>query len=341
MHRKFPVALAAIVACLFLVSPTLAQSAPNQDSAELAFDLRMDQLRETPLYGMVSQAVDQMKSQGEMPDEIDFDKVNRVWGAIQFPETVEEMEAMDGLSPGDALPMDLFIQIEFVDAESADAAMGTILEDSEEVSRNGKTYFAPKSGSEAPSNLLGHKVNSSTIEFGTDAYVTAGAGEGLFSNGLGEAWGSFGDEPIRLAFDLDNARTLVDEGLELAKADSPPMMHGMLDLVSKMKQVRLSVDLKDGGNLLSFGAAGTDEEAAEELRSGLDGMLGMAKMMGGSAVEEIRAQDEGMADVVAAILGSLAAKRDGTDVEIVIPKPEGFEDAIQSMMEMNGMGSDF
>ena len=44
---------------------------------------------------------------------------------------------------------------------------------------------------------------------------------------------------------------------------------------------------------------------------------------------------------VKAILDSLNAKLDGTDVQIAIPKPEGFEDAIQNLMQMNGMGGGF
>lgn len=341
MHRKFIVALTAIISCLIVWSPAYGQSVPDQDSAELAFEIRMDQLRETPLYAMIKQAADQANAQSGMSQDIDFDKVKRVWGAVQFPETVEEMQAMENLGPGDSLPMELFVQIEFEDAASADSAMNQMMEESEEVTRNGKTYFAPKSDANAPANLLGHKLNDTTIQAGTEGYIAAGASDSLFASGLSKAWGSFSGEPIRIAFDLDNARTLMDQAMEMGKADVPPMMHGMLDLISKTSHVRVSMDFKDGGNLLAIGAAGTDEDSAETLRSGLDGMLGMAKMMGGGQVEQLRAVDDGLADVVASILASLKATRDGADVNIVIPKPEGFDDAVQRMMQMNGMGNDF
>jgi hypothetical protein len=341
MHRIFSVACAVLLTGLFLASPLWAQSAPQQDSAELAFDIRLDQLRATPLYAMVKDTLDQARAEGGVPDEIDFDKINRVWGAVQFPETVAEMEAMDDMGPGDALPMGLFVHIEFADAESAEAAYGKMMEKSREITRDGKTYFGPKEDADAPSNLIGHRLNETTLEAGTEEFIVAGAGENLFSAGLGTAWQSFAGEPIRLAFDFDNARQLINEAVELAKADAPPMMHPLLDLANKTRNMRLALDFKDGGNLLALGALGTDEEAAEELRTGIDGMLGMAKMMGGGAVEEMRAQNEGMANVMAAILKSLTAQRDGEEVSVVIPKPEGFEDAIKSMMEMAGGGSDF
>lgn len=339
MHRKFSVALAAIITCLFVWSPCYGQSLPKEKQAELAFEIRWDALRGTPLYEMMAQNIEEIRS--EMPGEIDIDKINRIWGAIQFPETIDEMEAMDNMQPGDDFPVEMFVHIEFADAEAADAAMKVINEEADEVEKDGKTYFAPKEGDEAPANLIGHRLNSTTIEAGTEGYVLAGAGEKVFSSGLGTAWDSFDGEAIRVAFDLDNARDLINQGLEMAKADAPPMAHGMLDLFNKANDFRIAIDLKDGGNILKIASHGTDEEAAEELRSGLDGMLGMAKMMGGGAVEELRAQDEGLADVMSAILSSLNATRDGTNVEIAIPKPDGFEDAIKGIMEMNGMGSDF
>lgn len=340
MHRNFSVAFAAVLTMLFVWSPVNGQTVPDKNSAELAFEIRMDQLRETPLYAMIKGAVDQARDQGGMSDEIDFDKVNRVWGAVQLPESVADMAAMENLKPGDALPMELFVHIEFVDSDSADAAMSQIMEESEEVTKNGTTYFAPREGTDAPSNLLARKLNATTMEAGTEGYITAGAGESLFSTGLGNAWGSFSGEPIRVAFDLDNARELIDEGLAMAKENSEPMMHGMLDLFNKMSNIRMAMDFKEGGNLLALGMASSDEESAEDLRKGLDGLLGMAKMMGGGQVDQLRQMDEGMADVASAILTSLNAERDGSDVQIVIPKPDGFEDAIQSMMQMNG-GGDF
>jgi len=338
MHRHFSAAFAALLTLLFVWSPLNGQSVPDKDSAELAFEVRMDQLRETPLYAMVKDAVDQ----GGVSDDIDLDKVNRVWGAVQLPESMADLAALENMQPGDELPMEFFMHIEFVDSDSADAAMGQIIEESDEVTKNGTTFYTPRSDSDGPSNLLGRKLNATTIEAGTEGYITTGAGESLFSTGLGNAWSSFSGEPIRVAFDLDNARPLIDEGLAMARENADPMFQGMLDMVNKMHNVRMAIDLKDGGNLLAMGMASTDEETAEDLRGGVDGILGFAKLGAGRAVEQIREMDEGAGKVVSEILKSLKATRDGSDVQIIIPKPEGFEDAIEAIIRMNGMGgSDF
>ena len=44
---------------------------------------------------------------------------------------------------------------------------------------------------------------------------------------------------------------------------------------------------------------------------------------------------------MAAIIDSLESTRDGTNVDISIPKPDGFDGAIKRLMEMNGGGADF
>jgi len=339
MQRKFSLAIAAMITCLFAWSPVVGQSMPKEKQAELAFEIRLDQLRGTPLYKALADNIEQM--QGQVSSDFDIEKVTRMWGAIQFPESIADMQAMDNMKPGDPFPMEMFVHIEFADAASADAALATIAEQSDEVTVGGTTFLKPKDGTETPSNMLGHKLNPTTIEAGTEGYLTGGAGKEVFSSGLGEAWDSFGEEPIRLAFDMENARGMISEGLNAAKADAPPMFHPLLDSVANANNVRICMDLEDGGNLLKICMLGVDDESAEQLRSGLDGILGMAKMAGGGAVEQMRAQSEEMADVASAILRSLAATREGNDVQIVIPKPDGFEDAIKGMMEMNGMGSDF
>ncbi|MCP4082413.1 MAG: hypothetical protein GY819_12815 [Planctomycetaceae bacterium] len=332
MHKKFSVALAAMLTALLFWGPVDAQSAKDKQAAEIAFEIRMDQLRETPMYDMLQGAAESQS--GVLPSSVngDVDKVKRIWGAVQLPEKMADIEAGQA---NQNLPMEMFIRIEMEDAAAATKMVTELAADSDEVTKDGKTFYTPKNG---PSNLMARKVDDTTIEVATSQYLEAGTGKELFSSGLTKAWGAFGDEPIRIAIDLDNARPLVDEGLGMAKEQMDPMMHGMIDMVNKMDNVRITMDLKDGGNLLTLGMTSSDDDTAEELRSGIDGLLGMAKMMGGSQVEQLRQLDGGLADVASALLKSLKADREGDDVQIVIPKPKGFDDALQSMMSFSGAG---
>ena len=337
MRSKFPLAIAALLTCLFVWSPVHGQSMPKEKQAEVAFDIRLDTLRGTPLYDMIKGNMNMAQASG--PD-IDIEKVNRVWGAVQLPETAAEMAGLGNMEPGSELPMELFARMVFQDSMAAKEAMNQVIEESKEVTKDGKTYYVPK-GDDSPSNVFGHMLDENTIEFGTEGYLTGGAGEGVFSSGLTTAWGSFGEEPIRIAFDLDNARGLIDEGLEMAKQASPGIPAGMLDLFTFTNDMRIAIDLKDGGNILKVGMAGTNEEDAEKLNSGLNGLLALAKFSGGGAVENLRNADAEAADVLSKIINSLESTRDGTNVDISIPKPDGFDGAIKRLMEMNGGGADF
>ena len=81
MHKKFSVALAAMLTALLFWGPVDAQSAKDKQAAEIAFEIRMDQLRETPMYDMLQGAAESQS--GVLPSSVngDVDKVKRIWGA--------------------------------------------------------------------------------------------------------------------------------------------------------------------------------------------------------------------------------------------------------------------
>lgn len=310
---------------------TAANKASAATGANLAFEIQMADLMNNPLSGMAKGV---MESQAvTAPGGGDIEKIKRVWGAVELPPNAMTLMSIDNTSD---LPMEMFVQIEMVDAASTDAMLDSMAADSDQVEQDGKTYYTPKGG---PSNVMAWKSNDTTIEIATPKYMKAGPGVGLFAPGLKSAWESFKDAPIRLAIDIEAARPLVDQGLDMAKDQTPAMMQGILGLVDKMNDLRIAIDLDDGGNLISLGMICGDEEAAEEVRSGIDGLLGMGKMMAGSQIDGLREMDANLADVASAVLASLAAKRNGSDVQIIIPKPDGLDEAIQSGMSM-GAGAD-
>ena len=297
----------------------------------MAFEIRMADLMNNPLSGMAKGALESQA--GMLPGGGEVEKIKRVWGAVALPQNAATLMSIDNESD---LPMEMFVQIEMTDAASTDAMVESMAADSNEVKQDGKTYYTPKNG---PNNVMAWKANDTTIEMATSKFLKEGPGEALFAPGLKSAWDSFPEAPIRIAIDIEGARPLIDQGLDMAKDQTPAMMQGLLALVNKMNDLRIAIDFDDGNDLISLGMMCGDEEAAEEVRSGIDGLLGMGKMMAGSQIDGLREMDANLADVASAVLASLAAKRNGNDVQIIIPKPDGFDEAVQSGMSM-GAGAD-
>lgn len=107
----------------------------------------------------------------------------------------------------------------------------------------------------------------------------------------------------------------------------------MLDLLPKISTLKLGADFS-AENILSLTVSGKDEQQSEELRSGIDGLLGMAKLLGGQAVQEIGLESPEAGKRIEEVLGSLAATRTGNDVRIAIARPDGFDDAMRSMVAL-------
>ncbi|MGI9518093.1 MAG: hypothetical protein ACR2NP_13650 [Pirellulaceae bacterium] len=338
MYRYISATLVAALACLFICPDCFAQSLPAEKQAEVAFQIDMERLRGTPMYDMISANIEQMQAQTGMSSDFDWKDVNKMFGAMSLPETVAEFEEMQN---GEVLNLDMFVRVQFVDSAAAEKLMTEIREEGVETEIDGQTYYSPPEDADMPPGILATLVDDKTFEMGTEAYVRGGTGSGLFSNGLTSAWDSMPEDAIRIAIDIDSARDLINEAVEMVQETAPPPSGTMVALVTKANNIRFSMDFKDG-NLMTLAATGTDEDSAEELRSGLDGILGMAKFGAGQGIEQMRQQDEQLADVMTQILDALTATRDADQVQVVIPRPDGFEDAMEKLMEMSGMGgSDF
>jgi hypothetical protein len=181
-----------------------------------------------------------------------------------------------------------------------------------------------------------HRVDPTTVEIGTENWFRAGTGNQLMTAALRTSLENLPDAAIQIAIDLENSRPLIDEAVEMARENADGMTAGMVDLITKANNVRLTVDFS-GENLLTVAASGRDEESATQLREGIDGLLALAKMGGQAAVTQLKEEDEESSKVVQSILNSLKASQDGSDVAITIPKPEGFEGAVERMSRMGGM----
>lgn len=316
---------------------SLAQSdLADSDRATVLFDLRLGKMRDGDF--MASMA-DKMAEVEEMipAGEFDIKSLDRIFGAMTLPDDMAGFEAMQQGPEG----IEFFVTLKFNSTDAADDLMTTIEGDSEEVEIGGATFFKPPE----VENMLAHRVDETTIEIGSPMYLQQSTRR-LFTAGLAEAFKNTPDYGIRICADLAGESGLVQEIMEQAKAESggDAMAGTMIDMIDNAANLRISMDF-DSENLLSIHAKGVSEDDAEELRGGLDGILGMAKFGGMNAVNEI--PDPELKEVAGGILNSLAAKREGDEVMIDIPRPEKLEKAAEAMVEMGmgmmmgGMGADF
>lgn len=168
---------------------------------------------------------------------------------------------------------------------------------------------------------------------GTEAYIFHSQPKELFSDGLKESWNKVPDEAIRIAMDLEGASGIINEVVAMGKQNGDAMTGAYLDLVDNLKDLRLSLDFS-GENMLTLRAMGVGESEAEEVRGGLDSILGIAKMAGGAQAAALKQRNEAAGAAVEKVLKSLKATNEGAEISVVVPKPDGFEEAVKSAVDM-------
>jgi len=328
MRLKFHLFLTMFfgVACCV---PAFAQSQlPEKKKAVLAFDIRLDKLRQNKL--VESLKLDEGVGPVQVnPSNFPIEKITRIFGAVSAPESVEEAQKI-GQGGGEDLPINFFVRVQFADEATAKAAFDEMSQKGQEVEHNGKTYLKPPEGEEdAPPNMLAHLADAKTLEVGTEAYILL-PNRKVFTPPLTQVWGKMNDDAIRVAIDLESARELVDQAMAMAKEGAPKEANMYLGLVDDIAGLQLSIDL-DSKNLLTLVATGRDADSTTHLKGGLDALLGLAQGFGKQGIQAI--EDKEMADVASAILGSLKSAQQGNDVTVAIPKPTGFEAAVTKAVE--------
>ncbi len=245
--------------------------------------------------------------------------IERIRGVFCLPDSVSDV-----MEPpvGQPLPMDVLVRIEFDNGEAADDMYAAISASplAEEIEVDGHTYIRPL---DEMTNLRVHQFDLSTIEIATETFLMTEPFD-LLSPGLESAWSQMPEQTVRIAIDLDGRRDFVDELVELARSNSPPALGGVFDLVNMAKDVRLGADL-EAENLLTVTATAQDEDQAKQLRSGLDGLLGIAKFTGQQHLSALESESPEDAKIARELFDSLKATRDGVQVHVRIPRPDLFD----------------
>ena len=327
---RFTVLTALMTVALVVPSVPNVHAQSNQleesQMAVMSFDFHMDQIRKSEMAGVL----DLESKMESLPnaDKFDQTKVNRIFGASSAPASMEVAQSYQGEGP---LPVEAFVRMEFVDSAAADEVMEKIETGGEAVEMGGKTYYK-STEDKAPENFMAHRVDETTVEMGTEAYLLR-SDRKVFTEGLTAAFKNAPDEAIKIAFDLAGAPELVAELQAMAAENGPPNFAAYYDLIGSMSALHLTADM-DGPNLLTLGFTGKSEEEAEEIAGGLGSLVGMGQMMGMGMVGNLKQQSPEVGGMVEKMVMGLKADRaDGSnDISVKLIHPEGLGTAIKGMM---------
>lgn len=332
-------AIFALALTICFGSSLPAQSVGDDQRSTVMFDINFKKIKDSKLaalLGVEAQLKEMAPGDDSKPDP---GKMLRVVGAMTAPKSIAEAKTI-----GEGkMPMEAYARIQFSDSDAADKMIAKAkTETSEKLERDGKTFYRAKDDGKTPQNLLMHRVDQTTVEVATEGYAFLPNRE-LLSQGLQDAWAMTGDDAIRLVIDGEGAADVIAEAVEMGKAkvkgtDQEAMVVGYLGLIDNMKNLRLGIDFSNE-NLLTIEATGVDEKQAKELQGGLDAILGMGKMLGGMQVAGLAEQDPEAGAVVSQVLGALTANREGNEVSVAIPHPEGLEALAEKYAPMLGIPS--
>jgi len=137
--------------------------------------------------------------------------------------------------------------------------------------------------------------------------------------------------------DLKGANSLIAELIDQGRKSAPdPTFEAYYDQIANLSHMGISFDLS-GANLLSLRTTALDSGKGEEFKGALDSLLFIARESGESTLPLIEGAMPEVKPVVESILNSLVAKGDGADVSVIIPRPDGFEKAIEMVSQMGPM----
>ena len=325
--------LAAALALAVLPAKLNAQS--PQQNAVLAFEVYMGRLTSSDVAkenGMSDPAAALGAAGAEGNNGLRPDEIRRFFGSVSAPPSVQSIMAMQE-NPPEKLDFDFFVRMQYDDAAKAKAAFAEMTKDSEKVTLAGKDCFRAPPEEKAPQNIAAHMCSPDMIEIGTDNYLSL-PDRNVFSPNLQAAWPKMPRAGFRLAVDVDGIRSLMDEALQMNGGQVPLPAQPAWQMLGATSTLRLGADLSSD-DLLWLTLTGRDAAAADQINGILGGLMAMAKQMGGGALAMAPPKAQAPANE---LLNALATTRDGNDVNIVLPHPEGLGDAIGDILGAALMG---
>lgn len=302
--------------CVVLASSHSAQAQSiDEKRAVLAFDIRVDQLANA------------FPDQKRLLSAFGPGKIHRIYGAISAPPSISAFQRMQDKS--DPLECEGFLRLEFASEEAATKASARKDNDGlQAVTIDGDEFYQPQENNASfPSNLLMRRVSPTAIEFGTLAYLKR-SNPNVFTKNLYETWAKSPQGDIRLAIDLGSSQHLIDEAIRSAKGGLPLPAQPLVVIAQTTSVLYLRIDFNDP-ELMRLTATTIDEASAKQVHMILSGMLEIIK---NGVRQSLDWRDEDVRNIRRRVLDSLTSSIDGKNTHVIVPRPDGGNKAIASLL---------
>lgn len=305
------------------LATTFLAAQSNSDPAEIGFDLDLQRLTDKHFSSMFAEMENVPLTQG--PQSL-FAGAKRVSGSVSLPENIGDL--FNGRPP-QGVPLNFYLRLEMRTAQAAQTLWdGISNDDFEPVPDQDESWLKPNQY--GPANLRLHRVNESTVEFGTQDYLQNNHRK-FNSAGVDRQLASLPKHALRLAIDLtdsaDKIQALIAAGVEQLPPQAAGPIQPFLEEINKIATLSLSLDMLDE-KILTLAIDGRSEEDAQALLDTLNGLLNMAKFGAGAQLEELHQASPQTGRMMNSLLGSLKSTRTDQTVRLAIPKPAGFDEAI-------------
>jgi len=317
--RSLGIKMIALAAVAMLSAPVFAQSDTRSAKADVVAELTPSKIIDSPLgkkmgfAGMLA---------AMPPGGPDFSKINRLFVGMIAPESAEKLE---GFQKG-------VVRIEF---STAEAATEMITEANKvnggETERNGKTYYTPPEDANMPEGTVMYLADDKTVAMASGGFIDKTGGAPV-TDALATAWKTMPNSAVKISIDGINARDLVKSMVKDAKQKTDePIAGAILDLFPTMDNINLSVDLASA-DLVKLNMTSSDEDKATDINDGFKSLVTMAKPAATQGLTLIEDQAPNAAATFGKLVNGMDVKQSGKSVTLNIPRPEGFEDAVQEFV---------
>ena len=250
-----------------------------------------------------------------------LEHIERVFGSASLPPNLDVMKT---LAPGAPIPFEFFVRVKFKDVDQLEKFEEQLKKESKTRTIGGKEFYASPSP-----NLIAHRFDELSFEAGTESYLLQPE-RAFMTDRLKEAYDPIRESLAVIAVDLKTNEKFFADAVEEAKTQfDQPVVSSYLDLIDNADSLTLAQSWT-GKNLLSLVVQGKDDSEAEELKEGLDSLVGIAQMGAKSFLSRGPADAKESLAFGRTLIESLAVAQDGTVVKLELPKPEGFEESLKT-----------
>ena len=308
-----------------------ARTAWTQDVPELQehqksvvlFDIKLEELfNDIQALGVTRKDFGDMDI--EFVKDINVSEVKRVFGSASFPKSLDSVAT---IRPNSEFPAEFFVRFQFQNLMANRKLLREFDEDSDE--GGAKNFRTAKGGFK---RVVGYEVNETSFEIGTIDYCLQPS-RNFHSAKLAQVYKAMPKAPVQIVVDLQSRPEFIKEVRDALKNMVGGPTLALLELIDKVDSIFIACD-PGGSTLLQIVAEGKDEQQAEELREGLDPMLGIVKLTVKAELAKLASEAPKTVPVFTQLNESLKATREGNKVKIIVSSPEGMETAVSEFLEI-------